>query len=160
MKITRNIIKKDIPLPNIIEIEIFNKKNIFKEEIEKKFLNKIIKEASLLNIKNICFYYNDNDYYNKKYSEYIQFIKDENLNYKNQNNIIKLPCHDLFNIIKISYDGFIVSCFMHRYKIANLRDYSILDAWNHPKLLNLRKQHVYKKITNECCLKCLEMSVI
>nr|NQU92543.1 radical SAM protein [Bacteroidota bacterium] len=71
-----------------------------------------------------------------------------------------VPCWALFNAAKISWDGKLTACcFDHdtRFEIADLSEYSLLDAWNHPKFVELRKQHLSNKLSDSLCANCLDL---
>lgn len=69
-----------------------------------------------------------------------------------------VPCWELFNSCKITWDGWMTACcFDHdsRFEIADLNKVSLLDAWNHPKFVELRRQHLENDFKNSLCAKCL-----
>jgi len=75
-----------------------------------------------------------------------------------ENLVPTVPCWVLFNAAKVTWDGkFTACCFDHdmKFEIADLHETSLLAAWNHPKLVKLRKQHLTKKLESSLCAKCL-----
>jgi organic radical activating enzyme len=74
------------------------------------------------------------------------------------NMVAPVPCWALFNCIKISWDGFLTACcFDHTldFRISDLRTTSILEAWNSPKFIELRRQHLNNDLKNSLCSRCL-----
>lgn len=69
-----------------------------------------------------------------------------------------VPCWALFNAAKITWNGWLTACcFDHdeRFEIADLNNTSLLEAWHHPKFVELRKQHLENNLKNSLCTKCL-----
>jgi len=75
-----------------------------------------------------------------------------------ENLVPPIPCWLLFNAAKVTWDGkFTACCFDHdmKFEIGDLNEMSLLDAWNHPKIVKLRKQHLTKNLDASLCAKCL-----
>ncbi|MEA3445677.1 MAG: radical SAM/SPASM domain-containing protein [Bacteroidota bacterium] len=69
-----------------------------------------------------------------------------------------VPCWALFNASKITWDGKLTACcFDHdtRFEIADLNKVSLIEAWNHPKFVDLRKKHLTEDLKNSLCANCL-----
>lgn len=74
----------------------------------------------------------------------------------NQN--INVPCEMLFNRIHVTSDGYMDACcidYDNKMAFADLREVSLLDAWNSPIMKDLRRQHLEKKIANNQCFNCI-----
>ena len=74
------------------------------------------------------------------------------------NMVDSIPCWGLFNCARVTWDGWLTACcFDHtgHFKIANLHDVSLTEAWNNYKFVNLRKQHLERNINDNICKKCL-----
>lgn len=71
-----------------------------------------------------------------------------------------VPCWELFNSCKITWNGWMTACcFDHdsKFEIADLNKVSLAEAWNHPKFVELRRQHLENDLKNSLCAKCLCM---
>lgn len=69
-----------------------------------------------------------------------------------------VPCWALFNAAKITWDGFMtMCCFDHdeKFKVANLKETSLMEAWHSPKFIELRKKHLTNDLAISSCSKCL-----
>lgn len=69
-----------------------------------------------------------------------------------------VPCWMLFNSGKITWDGYMsMCCFDHKkeFEIADLNKVSLMQAWHHPKFIELRKKHLENNLKNSLCAKCL-----
>lgn len=74
-----------------------------------------------------------------------------------ENMVSPVPCWGLFNAAKVTWDGWLTACcFDHaeRFKIADLKVIDIVDAWNDPKFVELRKRHLDNNLKNSICSKC------
>jgi len=74
------------------------------------------------------------------------------------NMVDAVPCWALFNAAKITWDGWLTACcFDHdeRFEIADLNKTSLLEAWHHPKFIELRKAHLENNVKKSLCAKCL-----
>jgi len=74
-----------------------------------------------------------------------------------------IPCWALFNAAKITWKGWLTACcFDHdtAFEIADLNKVSLLEAWDHPKFIEFRKNHLSKKqelLRDSPCGRCLEL---
>ena len=69
-----------------------------------------------------------------------------------------IPCWALFNAAKITWNGWLTACcFDHdeKFEIADLNKVSLLDAWNDPKFIELRRQHLENDFKGALCARCL-----
>lgn len=72
-----------------------------------------------------------------------------------------VPCWELFNAAKITWNGWLTACcFDHdeRFEIADLNRLSLLQAWSHPKLVQLRREHLTRDkgiLKDTLCARCL-----
>lgn len=72
-----------------------------------------------------------------------------------------IPCWELFNAAKISWNGWMTACcFDHdrKFEIANLNETSLMQAWSHQKFVELRKKHLSNDnnvLKKSLCAKCL-----
>jgi len=74
-----------------------------------------------------------------------------------------VPCWALFNAAKISWNGWLTACcFDHdrRFEIADLNRTSLLEAWHHPKFVELRKKHLQGSgaLNDSLCSRCLGLN--
>lgn len=72
-----------------------------------------------------------------------------------------IPCWALFNAAKITWDEKLTACcFDHdaRFEIADLNTHSLLEAWNHPKFMELRDKHLKNDLDHSLCAKCLGLN--
>jgi len=77
-----------------------------------------------------------------------------------ENMVPPIPCWGLFNSAKISWDGWLTACYFDhdtQFEIANLKDFTLLEAWNHPKFVKLRLQHLNNNLADSLCAACLGM---
>lgn len=77
-----------------------------------------------------------------------------------ENMVPPVPCWALFNSAKITWNGWLTACcFDHdrRFEIADLHKVSLLDAWHHPKFVQMRQQHLERNLSHSLCAKCLEI---
>jgi len=75
-----------------------------------------------------------------------------------ENMVSPIPCWGLFNSAKISWDGWLTACYFDhdsRFEIADLNTFTLLEAWNHPKFVELRKQHLTGDLNDSLCASCL-----
>jgi len=80
---------------------------------------------------------------------------------RQENMVPPIPCWALFNAAKITWNGWLTACcFDHdeKFEIADLNKVSLLEAWNYPKFVNMRREHLENDITKESlCAKCLHV---
>jgi len=78
-----------------------------------------------------------------------------------ENMVPPIPCWALFNAAKITWNGWLTACcFDHdeKFEIADLNKVSLIDAWNHPKFVGMRKQHLENTLNSKSlCAKCLDI---
>jgi MoaA/NifB/PqqE/SkfB family radical SAM enzyme len=80
------------------------------------------------------------------------------------NMVDPVPCWGLFNSAKISWNGWMTSCYFDHgrdFEIADLNSCSLMEAWHHPKFVELRKAHLSKEdslLKNTVCAKCLGLN--
>lgn len=78
-----------------------------------------------------------------------------------ENMVPPVPCWEMFNAAKISWDGWLTACcFDHdeSFEIADLNKVSLLEAWTNPKFTQLRKAHLAgneNMLKESLCAKCL-----
>jgi MoaA/NifB/PqqE/SkfB family radical SAM enzyme len=78
-----------------------------------------------------------------------------------ENMVPPIPCWGLFNSAKISWNGWLTSCYFDHdgcFEIADLNRISLLDAWQHPKFVGLREKHLSRDenlLRDSVCGKCL-----
>jgi len=75
-----------------------------------------------------------------------------------ENMVSPVPCWALFNASKITWDGKLtMCCFDHdtRFEVADLQTSSLLEAWQHPKFVALRKRHLNNELSGSLCAGCL-----
>lgn len=73
-----------------------------------------------------------------------------------------LPCHYLFNVLNISYEGYLTGCctdFQNYLAYANLHETSIEKAWHNDVVTNLRIQHLKGVLDNNLCYNCINHSL-
>ena len=89
----------------------------------------------------------------KEYKKYIGNIG------RLDNPVDPIPCWELFNVAKISWNGWLTACcFDHdnRFAIADLNTSSLLEAWHNPKFVELRRKHLENiDLDKSDCAKCL-----
>ena len=73
-----------------------------------------------------------------------------------------IPCWALFNASKITWNGWLTACcFDHdeKFEIADLNKVSLIDAWNDPKFMELREEHLNNNNFSKesLCAKCLNI---
>ena len=69
-----------------------------------------------------------------------------------------IPCWGLFNSAKISWNGWLTACYFdhdNRFEIADLEQVSLMEAWHHPKFVELREQHLSGIVGGSLCAECL-----
>jgi pyruvate-formate lyase-activating enzyme len=74
------------------------------------------------------------------------------------NPVPPIPCWGLFNSAKISWNGWLTACYFdhdNRFEIADLNTVSLMEAWHHPKFVELRRQHLEKDLSESLCAECL-----
>ena len=78
-----------------------------------------------------------------------------------ENMVEPIPCWALFNAAKITWNGMLTACcFDHdeKFEIADLNKVSLLKAWNDPKFVGMRQEHLDNKFDVESlCSKCLDI---
>lgn len=78
-----------------------------------------------------------------------------------ENMVEPVPCWALFNAAKITWNGWLTACcFDHdeKFEIADLNKVSLLEAWNNPKFVGMRQEHLDEKFTKDSlCAKCLDV---
>ncbi len=78
-----------------------------------------------------------------------------------ENMVDSVPCWALFNASKITWDGWLTACcFDHdeKFEIADLNKVSLIEAWNHPKFVKMREEHLTNTFTKDSlCAKCLDI---
>lgn len=78
-----------------------------------------------------------------------------------ENLVPPIPCWALFNAAKVTWNGWLTACcFDHdtRFEIADLNKVSLIEAWHHPKFIDLRKRHLGNRkneLRQSLCGKCL-----
>jgi len=76
-----------------------------------------------------------------------------------ENMVDSVPCWALFNAAKITWNGWLTACcFDHdeKFEIADLNKVSLIEAWNDPKFVGMRKEHLDEVFNKESlCAKCL-----
>ena len=79
-----------------------------------------------------------------------------------ENMVPPVPCWGLFNGAKISWDGWLTACYFDhdtRFKIADLKRLSLIDAWHHDKFVDLRRRHLENSgLSQSLCGKCLGLA--
>lgn len=73
------------------------------------------------------------------------------------NNVSPMPCYKIFNFANITWDGYLTACcfdFQEKFKIADLKKVSLIEAWNNQKFKDLRTCHL-KGIVPDLCKDCL-----
>lgn len=68
------------------------------------------------------------------------------------------PCWMLFTSTAITWNGKLTACcFDHsqEFEIADLNKVNLMESWHHPKIVELRRQHLEKDFKNSLCRKCL-----
>ena len=77
------------------------------------------------------------------------------------NMVSPIPCWALFNAAKITWNGWLTACcFDHdeKFEIADLNKVSLIKAWNNPKFVRMRKEHLDNDFNvNSLCAKCLDI---
>ena len=66
----------------------------------------------------------------------------------------QIPCPRIFNNIYIRSNLDLVLCcngFTDEFKIGNLHDMSLYDAWNCDKMRELRKRHIENRLDGTIC---------
>lgn len=93
-------------------------------------------------------------------------VESEKLCCQNENDKIQanriIPCHYLFNVINVSYEGYLTGCctdFQNYLAYADLNKTSLLDGWTNSVITNLRKQHLDNNINNNLCYNCITNSL-
>jgi hypothetical protein len=74
--------------------------------------------------------------------------------------VAPVPCWGLFNSAKVSWNGFLtMCCFDHdqRFDVADLNKTSLLEAWNHPRFVDLRQRHLADDLKGTLCSECLQL---
>jgi molybdenum cofactor biosynthesis enzyme MoaA len=75
-----------------------------------------------------------------------------------ENHVDNVPCWELFNTSRVTWDGWLTMCsFDHQgdFKIADLKEVKLIDAWNDPKFIDLRKAHLKKDVSETICNRCI-----
>lgn len=71
-----------------------------------------------------------------------------------------VPCSSLFGSAKVTWNGYLTACYFghdRRFEIVNLREISLLKAWNHNKFKSIRSDHLYATLKGSLCSKCLNI---
>ncbi len=78
-----------------------------------------------------------------------------------ENMVEPIPCWALFNAAKITWNGWLTACcFDHdeKFEIADLDKVSLIEAWNDPKFVDMRQEHLNNKFNKESlCSDCLDI---
>ncbi len=77
---------------------------------------------------------------------------------RKDNMVDPIPCWALFNAAKISWNGWLTACcFDHsrEFEIADLNEVSLMEAWHHPKFIEMRREHLDNELGKSPCKKCL-----
>ncbi len=78
-----------------------------------------------------------------------------------ENMVEPIPCWALFNAAKITWNGWLTACcFDHdeKFEIADLNKVSLVGAWNDPKFVSMRKEHLDNKFSKDSlCAECLDV---
>jgi pyruvate-formate lyase-activating enzyme len=78
-----------------------------------------------------------------------------------ENMVSPIPCWAIFNSARISWNGWLTACcFDHdtRFEMADLNKVSLLEAWHHPRFIELRAAHlsgVSSQLGTSLCKNCL-----
>ncbi len=78
---------------------------------------------------------------------------------------IPVPCPEAFKTIHVTVEGFLDACCADTdglLVVADLHKMSLKDAWNSDVFVNLRRQHLEKRLENnlcKCCVQNLEPNV-
>lgn len=155
----------DKVIDNIKWVDNYKKENNLKTPrtcVSSIFINKYKNELD--NFKEYISQYVDDFYYLPLYNqaghiggeEYTKIIGNPG---RLENMVNPIPCWALFNAAKISWDGYLTACcFDHdeKFKIADLNNCSLIEAWHHQKFVKMREFHITKKnLENSLCSKCL-----
>ncbi len=76
-----------------------------------------------------------------------------------ENMVDSIPCWALFNGAKITWDGWLTACYFDHdnvFNIADLNKVSLMEAWHHPKFVEIRRSHLENDFLNSVCAKCLD----
>jgi len=80
---------------------------------------------------------------------------------RQENMVESVPCWALFNAAKITWNGWLTACcFDHdeKFEIVDLNKVSLLEAWNHSKFVDMRREHLENTLTKDSlCAKCLDI---
>jgi len=74
------------------------------------------------------------------------------------NMVPTVPCWGIFNSAKISWNGWLTACYFdhdRRFEIADLNEVSLIEAWHHPKFVELRRKHLSGDVCDSVCAECL-----
>ena len=80
------------------------------------------------------------------------------------NMVPPVPCWTIFNSSRITWNGWLTACsFDHdtSFEIADLNKVSLIEAWNHPKFVDLRMRHLSgdkEALKASACAKCLGLA--
>lgn len=69
-----------------------------------------------------------------------------------------IPCSLLFNSVNITSEGYLTLCCSEalNYMVTcDLNTMSLKDAWESPKMIDIRKRHIENKLKNTQCYKCM-----
>jgi MoaA/NifB/PqqE/SkfB family radical SAM enzyme len=78
-----------------------------------------------------------------------------------ENMVPPMPCWTIFNSSRITWNGWLTACsFDHdtSFEIADLNKVSLVEAWHHPKFVELRAKHLSRDceaLKTSVCAKCL-----
>jgi len=74
------------------------------------------------------------------------------------NPVSNVPCWELFNAMRITWDGFMSCCsFPHtdEYKIGSIKGLTIKNLWHSEPFIKLRKAHLTGKLDGTICDRCI-----
>lgn len=86
-----------------------------------------------------------------------EFLKCNDENNKIQSSRV-IPCHYLFNVLNVSYEGYLTACctdFQNYLAYADLNKVDIISAWHNSIITKLRKEHLKFKLGNNLCYNCI-----
>lgn len=69
-----------------------------------------------------------------------------------------VPCWELFNTIRITWDGYMSCCsfpYTDEHKIGSIGSLTIENLWKSEKFIKLRKAHLNNRLKNTLCNKCI-----
>lgn len=69
-----------------------------------------------------------------------------------------IPCHYLFNVINVSYEGYLTACctdFQNYLAYADLKKSTLLESWTNSVITKLRQDHLEHNLSNNLCYNCI-----